>query len=64
MARKKQKLTAQYTVVNGCNAADGTRYEIGDAYCPENHAESTTQAFIEMGCIELNTGEADTDADN
>jgi hypothetical protein len=46
------ELVPMYKVVCGCNAADGTRYEIGADYNPMNHDPQTTLALIEMNCLE------------
>jgi hypothetical protein len=49
MSKKKDK---GYTVVKGCDTADGVRYEPGDIYAPGNHKESTTKELIDSGAIE------------
>ena len=51
MAKKKQVAEA-YTVVKGCNTADGTRYEPGDSYLPSLHSEETTAELLDAGAIE------------
>jgi hypothetical protein len=50
MARKKAEPKA-YTVIRGCDTADGTRYEIGDVYDPSLHSAETTKALLEMEAI-------------
>jgi hypothetical protein len=55
MAIKKIKKDASakaYTVINGCNTSDETRYEIGDDYYPGNHTEADTAELIAMNCLE------------
>lgn len=51
MGKKAPKV---YTVICGCDTADGTRYEVGDSYLPELHDKEVTEALLEMNCIEEN----------
>ena len=53
---KKKEAPKVYIVLSGCDTSDGTRYEKGDSYLPELHAPSTTEAFLELGCIEEQDG--------
>ena len=47
MSKKKK----QFVVTQGCDTADGVRYEVGDEYDPKDHSKETTAAFLEMECI-------------
>lgn len=51
MAKAKKEQSMHYTVIVGCDTADGTRYEIGDAYDAAKHDTSITDALLEMGCL-------------
>jgi hypothetical protein len=52
MARAKKSEPKAYTVLKGCDTADGTRYEPGDVYASGNHSEETTAELIDAGAIE------------
>ena len=56
MPRKKVTENASYTVICGCDA-DEVRYEIGDPYSPSDHEPATTEALLEMNCLEENDGD-------
>lgn len=51
MAKAKKEQSSNYTVVIGCDTADGTRYEPGDTYDAGKHDASVTDALLEMGCL-------------
>jgi hypothetical protein len=55
---KKKKTQASYTVILGCETADGVRYEIGDAYDAEKHSLETTTALLEMEALEETNGDS------
>lgn len=53
MSKKAKKSeVALYVVKCGCNTADGTRYEVGSLYDPNDHSEEDTSALMEMDCLE------------
>lgn len=52
MSKKVKQFADQYTVINGCNTSDDTRYEIGDPYFPGNHPAEDTAELIAMNCLE------------
>jgi hypothetical protein len=49
---KKDEPAKAYTVINGCNTSDETRYEIGADYYPGNHPAADTATLLEMNCLE------------
>ena len=51
MARKKAQFEKVYTVVKGCDTADGKRYEPGDSYETELHSPETTAELLDAGAI-------------
>lgn len=61
-AKKKDK--TKYTVICGCDTADGVRYEIGDAYSSADHDESITAALLKMNCLETSAEPEAIDGDS
>lgn len=44
-----------YTVVKGCDTADGKRYEVGQSYDPDKHSKETTKELLSSGAIRENS---------